>query len=526
MNNCVIYARFSSYGQNEQSIEAQTRICKEFAENKGLNVIKLYSDKAKTGTNDDRPAFQRMIKDSSNGAFQYIIVYMFDRFARNRRDSIMYKEMLKESGIKVISALEPVADDEGGEFYEMFLEWNAEKYSKRLSKRVRDGLDTSVENGTFCGGHLIYGYDIEQVPIGGKTNKYIKKVVINEEEANLVRYVFEQYNKGVTRKQIADEFKEKGYLYKGKPFTQKPMENWLKNEKYTGEFTFGGRLCDNMYPAIISKELFESVQAKLGVNRYKLGGQETAKVPYLLTGKLFCGHCGTAMVSDGGTSKTGTTHLYYTCKKKKKQQCEKRREDKDTLEYYVTSYVVDFLSDSKNADMVITDSLNYSESQTSEQNLKSIISQIANAKQKIIDLTNAFVYAKNDIMRATIETQVDEYDKLIKDLEVQKSKLELARGCKPTKEDLLEYLKIVLDGDKTDKEYQKHIIDNLVFQVVVNDDNTIVFLNINKDKNTTFFSADEISEAVKEDTMQRDKAADYTEKIRTQPASFRQVVPN
>ena len=126
MNNCVIYARFSSYGQNEQSIEAQTRICKEFAENKGLNVIKLYSDKARTGTNDDRPGFQKMIHDAASKSFQYIIVYMFDRFARNRRDSIMYKETLREKyGIKVISALEPIADDEGGEFYEMFLEWNA-----------------------------------------------------------------------------------------------------------------------------------------------------------------------------------------------------------------------------------------------------------------------------------------------------------------------------------------------------------------------------------------------------------------
>lgn len=154
MNNCVIYARFSSYGQNEQSIEAQTRICKEFAENKGLNVIKLYSDKARTGTNDDRPGFQKMIHDAASKSFQYIIVYMFDRFARNRRDSIMYKETLREKyGIKVISALEPIADDEGGEFYEMFLEWNAEKYSKRLSKRVKDGLDTSCANGTFCGGH-------------------------------------------------------------------------------------------------------------------------------------------------------------------------------------------------------------------------------------------------------------------------------------------------------------------------------------------------------------------------------------
>jgi site-specific DNA recombinase len=150
MENCVIYARFSSYGQNEQSIEAQVRICKETAESKGLKVINIYPDKARTGTNDSRPAFQRMISDAQSGAFQYIIVYMFDRFARNRRDSIMYKEMLKEKyGIRVLSALEPIAEDEGGEFYEMFLEWNAEKYSKRLSKRVKDGLDTSVATPTL-----------------------------------------------------------------------------------------------------------------------------------------------------------------------------------------------------------------------------------------------------------------------------------------------------------------------------------------------------------------------------------------
>lgn len=87
MNNCVIYARFSSHGQNEQSIEAQVRICKEMAESKGLKVINIYPDKAQSGTNDSRPAFQKMISDAQSGAFQYIIVYMFDRFARNRRDS-------------------------------------------------------------------------------------------------------------------------------------------------------------------------------------------------------------------------------------------------------------------------------------------------------------------------------------------------------------------------------------------------------------------------------------------------------
>ena len=74
MENCVIYPRFSSHGQNEQSIEAQIRICKEFAKSKGLNVVNIYPEKAKTGTNDNRPAFQRMIADAQSGAFQYIIV--------------------------------------------------------------------------------------------------------------------------------------------------------------------------------------------------------------------------------------------------------------------------------------------------------------------------------------------------------------------------------------------------------------------------------------------------------------------
>ena len=94
--NAVIYPRFSSSGQNEQSIESQIRICREFAEKQGYNVVGIYPEKARTGTNDSRPAFQRMIKDAAGGAFQYIIVYRFDRFARNRRDSIMYKEMLKQ----------------------------------------------------------------------------------------------------------------------------------------------------------------------------------------------------------------------------------------------------------------------------------------------------------------------------------------------------------------------------------------------------------------------------------------------
>lgn len=97
MKNAVIYPRYSSQGQNEQSIEGQIRICTEFAESNNLRIVREYIDRALTGTTDKRPDFQKMIADADSGAFEQIIVYKFDRFARNRVDSIMYKAQLKKA---------------------------------------------------------------------------------------------------------------------------------------------------------------------------------------------------------------------------------------------------------------------------------------------------------------------------------------------------------------------------------------------------------------------------------------------
>ena len=392
--------------------------------------------------------------------------------------------MLKEKfGIKVLSALEPIADDEGGEFYEMFLEWNAEKYSKRLSKRVRDGLDTSVANGTFCGGTLIYGYRIELEPIPNKPNKSVKKVVINEEEAEVLRFAFEHYYNGYTKKEIADIMNEKGYRFRGKLITSKTFDRYFVNPKYTGEFTFGGRVCNNMYPQIISKEIFDGAQKRLAQNRYTLGGKETAKAPYLLTGKLFCGHCGTEMVSDGGTSKTGEQHHYYTCKKRRTGKCDKKRENKDNLELYVVTCVRDFLSDKKNVETAIDDVLAYYDKRTDEQNLKSITAKIAKIRKEVEELAEAFVKAKSALLQNTIETKMGEYEVLLNNLETQKAQLELERGYRLTKQDLTVFVEELLKGDVNDKDYQKQIIDHLVSQVFVSDDNTVVYFNIRGGKN-------------------------------------------
>ena len=468
--NAVIYARYSSQGQNEQSIEGQIRICKEYAENNGFTVVKTYTDKARTGTNDSRPEFQRMIKDADNGQFEYIIVYMFDRFARNRRDSIMYKEMLKQDyGIRVISATQPISDDEGGEFYEMFLEWNDEKYSKRLSKRVKNGLDMSVENGTFCGGYLVYGYKLRQEPIIGKRNRFMKYVEIDEEQAEIIRYAFTEYDKGTDKKEIAATLNARGKRYNGKPFKGRTFDKWLNNQKYTGEFYFGGRLCNNTYPAIIDKDLFERVQKRLAKNRYFAGGTATARVPYLLTGKAFCAHCETPMISDGGTSHTGQKHQYYICKGKKNGVCEKRREDKDALELFVTQIVYDFLSDENNARVAVRDTLKYYERRTGADTIKTIEGRIAKVQRDIDEMTTAFIEAKNTLLRANIEKRMNDYQKLIEDLQKEKRQLERERGKQFTEKHILAFIADLLKGDPNDKDYQRKIIDNLVIKVFVGD---------------------------------------------------------
>ena len=136
----VIYARYSSDRQTEQSIEGQLRECQEFAEKEGIIIINNYIDRAISGKTDNRPAFQQMIADSSSHEFEYVIVYKLDRFARNRYDSAIYKAKLKKNGVKVLSAKENIMDSPEGIILEGLLEAMNEYYSAELSQKIKRGM--------------------------------------------------------------------------------------------------------------------------------------------------------------------------------------------------------------------------------------------------------------------------------------------------------------------------------------------------------------------------------------------------
>ena len=161
----IIYARYSSDNQREESIDGQIRECKEFAEKNDIRIIDTYIDRALSAKTDNRPSFQQMIKDSSKGLFDVIIVWKLDRFARNRYDSARYKAQLRKNGVKVISANENISEGSEGIILESVLEGMAEYYSADLSEKVIRGLTENAMKCKFNSDPITFGFNFEPAAI-------------------------------------------------------------------------------------------------------------------------------------------------------------------------------------------------------------------------------------------------------------------------------------------------------------------------------------------------------------------------
>ena len=134
----VIYARYSSDNQREESIEGQIRECTEYAVRNDITILSSYVDRALSARTADRPEFQRMIADSEKRLFDVVLVWKLDRFSRDRYDSAHYKHILKKNGVRVISARENISEGPEGIILESMLEGYAEYYSAELSERSSD----------------------------------------------------------------------------------------------------------------------------------------------------------------------------------------------------------------------------------------------------------------------------------------------------------------------------------------------------------------------------------------------------
>lgn len=267
----VVYARFSSHNQNEQSIEGQLKYCKEYAERNNMNIIHIYKDEARSGTKDDRDEFQKMIKDSETKTFQGVLVYQLDRFARNKYDSAIYKRKLKQNGVRVYSARENISDDASGILMESVLEGMAEYYSVELGQKVSRGMDINAEKGFYNGGPIPIGLKLKtiELPLGVNGKMICKKSFdIDKEKAPIIQTMFKMYINDNTMVDIMNFLNKKGIkTSNGKEFGKSAVKTILTNKKYIGIYEHNGKEIHGVIPRIIDDNTFYKVQEKLQLNR-------------------------------------------------------------------------------------------------------------------------------------------------------------------------------------------------------------------------------------------------------------------
>ena len=475
----VIYARYSSDNQREESIEGQIRECTAYAEKNGITIVKHYIDRAISAKTDNRPEFQQMIKDSDKKLFDIVLVWKLDRFARNRYDSARYKTQLKKNGVKLMSATEIISEGPEGIILESVLEGYAEYYSADLAEKVVRGQTENILKGRCNGGRGTFGYTLDSE----------RKFHIDPLTSPFVLESFKKYNEGSTMKEIRDWLNENGIKNPvGGAFTYNSVEHMLKNRRYIGELKFRDVVVPDAIPPIIPLELFEDVQEKIAKNK-KAPARRKAEDDYLLTTKLFCGYCGALMFGESGTSRTGEVHRYYKCATAKKHKgCKKKTVRKQWLEDLVVNQTMQLVKDDAAMESIIAKVMELQNKENT--NIPLYEKQLRDAESGIQNMLNAIQVG---ILTSSTKERLEQLEETKRELEARIAEEKLAKP-KVTEEFIRFWLLRFRKLDMSLKDQRQALVDTFINAIYLYDDKVLITFNYKEGTQTvTFGEASEIA---------------------------------
>lgn len=461
--NAVIYARFSSSRQREESIEGQIRECTEYAERHGYTIVNTYIDRAKSAFKDveKRVNFLRMIRDSNEHRFDVVLVWKLDRFSRDKDSSGLFKGLLRENGVKVVSVTEGILDGKEGIIMESLWEAMAQYYSLDLSEKVRRGHKENALKSHNNGGPTPFGYKVVD-----------HKLVRDPITAPVVLEIFQRYADGETIQKIVDDLNNKGIkTSKGNKFTYPSFNTLLSNRTYIGEYHYDGTINPDSVPAIVPQDIFDKVQIRKAKNKHAPAAAK-AKVKYLLTAKLFCGECGSMMVGESGKSKTGVVHNYYKCgAAKRKKTCKNKAVRKDWIEDIVVKHTMLMLMDD---DLMERLAIRLVEVQGKESAKMKLL------KKQLAEVTKGIKNMLNAIQAGIITPSTKER---LSSLDEQKSQLTASIEQEEKEHPILtkEQIKFFLHRFRTidieEQDEKQLLIDCFINSVFVYDDKIILTFN-------------------------------------------------
>lgn len=482
----VAYARFSSSNQNEASIEQQLRDIHRFAEQNGYLILKEYTDSArsafKEATESQRPAFREMIDDAKRKQFKAVIIWKTDRFSRNRVDFAIYTEKLNKLGVRLIKVMEGNAEGAQGQLMDGIMSEFAAYYSKNLSENVKRGLEDNARKFKVVG----------TIPLGYVRDPETGRYAIDPVNADVVRRIFKEYSEGKSAVSIFTELNREGFKTRdGKPFNKNSIRAIIRNERYAGVYFFKGERFPGKIPEIVSHDVWEKAQERLSEHHH------TPKVRcesgFLLTGKVFCGECGSAMPGDSGKSKTGRIYYWYSCRNKKfSKSCDNPRANKQNLEDVIVNALIDWMHDENNIDRAVQEVLDFQEEVIKNNtHLRSLEMQLHDSEKRLGNLLKA---VEMGVITETTNNRIVELESAIKNLH---SEIDKESFCTPSlSADQIRFLfEKMRSADSENERARQRLVNTLLKKVFVyKNGNVVLILNTGKGEKSDSLTLDKIND--------------------------------
>lgn len=487
-NLAIAYYRYSSAAQDAISIERQRDAVCEYAKERGLSIVAEYKDEARSGTDDNRPGFQKMLQEVFQLKPAWLLLWSSSRLGRDVADVRAAKKVLLQAGCfyDYVSETTPSFTPDGM-FMDGILDLNNQKYSDTLSVDIRSGIQKKAKLCRYQG-NPIYGYKAVSCTDDPKSKIY----EIDEHQVTWVRYMFATLanDSDVTLADVCKTLNDAGErTSRGGLWTVSTLSRVLKMEQYKGVYVYAGIRVEGGMPRIIDDDVFEAVSRRLFDNRRLHAHKIKEKVSqmgsdslkshssrdYWLSPYLVCGCCGDPMSGGCGTSKTGKSYAYYRCNGKIRHKgCKKKNVPAHILEDIVSDVLYYCVNDSEHAVEIVLDAHeNYEKSHANnEDQLSAMKSQLKKTEGEIKNLIDTLAQLGSSASVAVleaIESRQVTCDRLSALIEVKESKAKhIDKGS------LDAYWSRYFQADVSDSKTRDELMRFYVKSVIAYDDRVVV----------------------------------------------------
>ena len=493
----VGYCRVSTEGQREESIANQKYEIQKYADENGIEIVGWYIDHGYSGTTSNRPEFKRMLKDSGRKMFNLVLVWKLDRFARDKYVSGKAKHALKKNGVSLFSVIERIDNTPEGKMMEGMFELLSEYYVGNHARNVLSGMKQNAKSGQSNGGRCTYGYEV--VPMldengnikkkgHGEKERIIKTYAIHPKNSAAVKLIFKMTLDMTERKSILECLKNLGHKNSdGGDITLTLIDNILRNERYTGVYTFEhnkGKQVNYMdvetlreegkFPKIIEKVDFEMVQKMLKTRKHR--PSVNAFVDYFLTGRISCGQCGSALTGSSHFKKD-KHYFYYRCKRKD-SDCKIISVRKEAIESFAIAEMEKVVKCSSFVERILDQFVGfYKEKNSNNEVVKSLEIRLEDTERKIENLVGVIADSGNfsEVLQSKLDALTNDKADILKSIEAESSfKYKNFITKEAVRRSYFRVIELLKSGETADK---AAIINTMLNRVIVYKNRVEVFIN-------------------------------------------------